>query len=74
MRDACRRSSESLDSLLALCAESAWKNGEGVLMSRFRLSMRGLSCRLGTVLNILFVCVPLGSVCNSEGRKGARGG
>ena len=51
-------------------------------MPRFRLVMRGLACRLGTVLNILcllryevflhFVWVPLCFfVCSSEGWKEA---
>ena len=38
---------------LVHCVQSAWKKGGGVLMPRFRLSMRALACRLGAVLNIL---------------------
>ena len=38
---------------LVHCVQSAWKEGRCVVMPRFRLSMRGLACRLGTVLNIL---------------------
>ena len=47
------REAQSRWVLLAHCARSAWKKGEGVLMPMFRLSMRGLACSLETVLNSL---------------------
>ena len=57
MRDACKgEGAQSRWVPLVHCVQSAWKKEGCVLMPRFRLSMRGLACRLVTVLNML--CLP----------------
>ena len=49
----CVRGAQSRWVPLVHCVQSARKEGRGVLMPGFRLSMRGLACSLVTVLNIL---------------------